>query len=90
MEAHRLLHKMQTSAARVDYTINNLFMDKVNKQADEALAQLAEATYSNRSAVADLALANVQLMEQVANMSTKMSTKDIVIATLRNSIKKLT
>eukprot|EP00957_Ditylum_brightwellii_P050539 3832978-Ditylum_brightwellii.AAC.1 len=49
-ETHRLLHKMQTSAARAGYTANNMFVDEVNKQMTETLAQLAEATYSDRTA----------------------------------------
>eukprot|EP00957_Ditylum_brightwellii_P157041 11952011-Ditylum_brightwellii.AAC.1 len=81
---------MQTLAARAGYTANYICKDQVNKQTAEALAQIAEATSSDRAAVADLAYTNTQLMEQVANYTTKMVAKDTEIATLQDSIKKLT
>eukprot|EP00957_Ditylum_brightwellii_P083024 6311574-Ditylum_brightwellii.AAC.1 len=62
--AHRMLHEMQTLAARAGYTANYIYKDQVNKQTAEALAQLAEAASSVRATVADLASTNTQLMEQ--------------------------
>eukprot|EP00957_Ditylum_brightwellii_P106920 8156970-Ditylum_brightwellii.AAC.1 len=59
--AHQMLHKIQTSAARVGYTANYIYKDQVNKQTAEALAKLAEATSSDRATVADLASTNTQL-----------------------------
>eukprot|EP00957_Ditylum_brightwellii_P107441 8197562-Ditylum_brightwellii.AAC.1 len=88
-EAHCLLHKMQTLAVRAGYTANNLYVEEVQGTAAEALAQLAEATSSDRSAVADLTAANSNLMEQVANMSTQLTNKDTENAALSVSIENL-
>eukprot|EP00957_Ditylum_brightwellii_P144921 11038534-Ditylum_brightwellii.AAC.1 len=85
--ADQLLHKMQTLILRAGYTANNVFEEELHYQTAEALAQLAEATSSDRATVADLASANTQLMEQVANYITRVSAKDSEIATLYNSIK---
>eukprot|EP00957_Ditylum_brightwellii_P128282 9784501-Ditylum_brightwellii.AAC.1 len=72
---HQLLHRMQTLAAMARCTANNVYEEQVHKQTAEALSQLADATSSDRATVADLASTHTQLMEQVANYTTKWQQK---------------
>eukprot|EP00957_Ditylum_brightwellii_P106715 8141461-Ditylum_brightwellii.AAC.1 len=56
----------------------------------EALSQLYAATEEDRSIMLNLMTTNLQLTERVANLTTKLSTKDKEINALQRSLEELT
>eukprot|EP00957_Ditylum_brightwellii_P075393 5729663-Ditylum_brightwellii.AAC.1 len=72
-QAHCELHQLQTAARNAGYTANlveaNEPDEELRHRTAEAIANLAEATTSDRTAVANLSTVNTDLSQQVINLA---------------------
>eukprot|EP00957_Ditylum_brightwellii_P162289 12357359-Ditylum_brightwellii.AAC.1 len=68
---------------------NNLFVEDIQDQTAEAFSQLVDATNSEKATTFKLASANLQCMDQVANITIIMLAKDIKKAALQASTETL-
>eukprot|EP00957_Ditylum_brightwellii_P167174 12725861-Ditylum_brightwellii.AAC.1 len=93
-QAHCELHQLQTAARNAGYTANLVETeeqeDKLRHCTAEALTNLAEATTSNRTAVANLSTVNTDLSQQVINLIKQYKDKDTELTSMQKSIDNLT
>eukprot|EP00957_Ditylum_brightwellii_P101884 7765486-Ditylum_brightwellii.AAC.1 len=74
--AHEELMELQEAAQQAGYTANMNESANVQEQMIKALSQLYAATEEDRSTISNLSNTNTQLMECVANLTTKLNAKD--------------
>eukprot|EP00957_Ditylum_brightwellii_P100621 7669793-Ditylum_brightwellii.AAC.2 len=88
-DAHKELMELLEAVQQAGYTANMAEVN-IHKQMAEVLSQLYAATEEDRSTVTNQTTTNLKLMEQVANLTTKLSTKDEEIKALQHSLEELT
>eukprot|EP00957_Ditylum_brightwellii_P024773 1871988-Ditylum_brightwellii.AAC.1 len=74
-DVHKELMELQEAVQQTRYTANMAEIN-IQEQMTEALSHLYAAMEEDRSTMSNLTTTNLQLMEQVANITTKVSTKD--------------
>eukprot|EP00957_Ditylum_brightwellii_P151160 11509720-Ditylum_brightwellii.AAC.1 len=92
--AHRKLHQLQTAARNAGYTANLVKAhepdEELRHRTAEAIANLAEGTTSDRTAVANLSTVNTDLSQQFINLAKQVKEKDMKLTAMRRSIDDLT
>eukprot|EP00957_Ditylum_brightwellii_P154008 11721986-Ditylum_brightwellii.AAC.1 len=93
-QAYRELHQLQTAARNAGYSATLVETEDHNEDLHhhtaEALANLAEAMTSDRTAVANLSTVNTDLSQQVINLTKQVKDKDTKLTAMHKSIDNLT